>query len=159
MNCWRNELQHVANIACLFRTSVYGKVGVILAPFKKVWRALNKSTCAESIPKNSFMRISCGNCYFVTEPLRSCQRKVPQVRVCVCVCAWDGRASHTAPIKPLQLTTCSTVHIVYTWKQILLQHAIKCDDVLRVGRSDSVFWGQRVFFLLQIYATLLTSFL
>lgn len=64
------------------------------------------------------------------------------MRVYKCVCGWGGRASHAGwllgPIKPQQLTTCSTVRIVYTGKQILLQQAIKCDDVLRVGRSDSV---------------------
>ena len=52
-----------------------------------------------------------------------------------------GRTSHTGwlsgPIKPPQLTTCGTVRVVYTGKQISLQQAIKRDDVLRVGRSDS----------------------
>lgn len=41
--------------------------------------------------KGSFTGISCGDCYFVTKPLRRCQYKVSQkfvcacVRVCVCV--------------------------------------------------------------------------
>lgn len=58
-------------------------------------------------------------------------------------------AGSFGPIKPLQITTSSTIHIVYTEKQILLQQAIKCDDVLRVGRSDyslrSDFFYQHLF--------------
>lgn len=48
------------------------------------------------------------------------------------------RPGLSGPIKSPQFTTCSTVHIVYTGKQFMLQQAIKCDDVLHVGRSDSV---------------------
>lgn len=50
MNCQREKKLHMANNAVML-TSVNGKVRVILTPFKKARRALNKSICAECSPK------------------------------------------------------------------------------------------------------------
>lgn len=103
MNCWRKSRQHTTvnclSVAMLPKKFLLVQKRVILAPFKSARRALNKSICAERRPRSSFTGISCGNCYFVANPLRSCQCKVTQKCVCVCVQVglWvDGRGAGRA---------------------------------------------------------------
>ena len=95
--------------------------------------------------KCPFTGISCGDCYFVTKPLRSCQYKATEKFMCGSECAYMWvrwvRVSHIVSLlglmKSPQFATCCAEHIVYTWKQLSLQQQIKSDDVLRVGRCDS----------------------
>lgn len=105
--------------------------------------------------KGSFLRRSCGDCYFVTlNLLKSSQHKA---------CVWEcvGRVFHTAPLsgpkKSPQLTTCCTIDPVYTRKQIFKTTSHQEWWYVRGGESDFFLWGRIFFFFFRIYLTSLTS--
>lgn len=105
--------------------------------------------------KGSFLRISCGDCYFVTNPFK----KQPTQSLCVGVCG--AYIPHGTTLWSQEVST--AYQMLYSWSSLHKKTDFKATShqewwYVRGGESDFFFEVRLIFFFFfRIYLTSLTS--